>query len=468
MDDDIQVECEGSAAAASLEGNHTAAPGTRASPCTAAAVSAAPPPSNRSKKSAAHRAKIQMKLTQKKHRGDVGGSGIGNARLKQEGSKISPVQWARLDDRGRELAVKRGALPPYKVAKAKKAQRAKTQAGAAASAAASARSSARMKCGHVVASVAFLCVFLLVPASGSALWGTQTTTEYLEIDVRAGTSTAQRCSDCKQSDQQKHGVSTTAGSVLYTLRNHDGVFSHGVFLHGFDSATKKTTLQVALPFSLFSGSFATGSWAIAAKPNSTSIFALGPTDKNQPAREHSLYKVDTATHTVTLVTKTTSYPANANSGAYDGENDVFYWIRAGGALGSQAVKGVSTVTGNVTCDVGTALYTIDYDSATGSLVGLGFAHNAAPPFAQFRQLVSLDLSSFKQTTLLNITDHASNLPATAFDAARGVFVCMMVPQDKGEGADLVAIDVRAPPKVLSSPALCSRYDACPWNLGWLQ
>ena len=73
MDDDIQVECEGSAAAASLEGNHTAAPGTRASPCTAAAASAAPPPSNRSKKSAAHHAKIQMKLTQKKHRGDVGG-----------------------------------------------------------------------------------------------------------------------------------------------------------------------------------------------------------------------------------------------------------------------------------------------------------------------------------------------------------------------------------------------------------
>jgi hypothetical protein len=308
----------------------------------------------------------------------------------------------------------------------------------------------------------FLCACTL--SCAAELWGTQTSTEYLDFDVKSGTSTAEKCSDCRKTDQQLHGVSTAAGSVLYTLRNHDGALDHGVFLHGFDSATKKTTLKVALPFSLFSGSFATGSWAVAAKPNSTSVFAIGPTDSKDPALEHSLYMIDTASQKATLVTKTTSYAANANSGTYDGQNDVFYWIRAGGVLGAQAVKGISTVTGNVTCDVGTELYTIDYDSVTGALVGLNFAHTA---HGQFRQLASLDLASFKLTTMLNITDHASNLPATAFDAASGTFVCMMIPQNAGEGADLVAVDVRAP-KVLSSPTLCSRYDACPWNLGWLQ
>jgi hypothetical protein len=302
----------------------------------------------------------------------------------------------------------------------------------------------------------------------SELWGTKTSTEYLHFDVTAGTSATEKCGDCKQSDQQQHGLSAAAGSVLYTLRDHDGIAKHGVFLHGYDTASKKTSVKVDLPFSLFGGSFAEGAWAVAAKPDSSLVFALGPTGKKKPGPlEHSLFQIDTASQKATLVTKTTSNPANANSGTYDSKRGIFYWVYQG-TLASQAVKGISTVTGNVTCDVDTEIYTIDYDSVTDSLVGLGFASTSQ---GQFRQLATLDLASGEMKTILNISDHASNLPATAFDAASGTFVCMLVPQG-AESADLVAIDVRGSggggPKVLSSPQLCAVYDECPWTLGWIQ
>ena len=63
-----------------------------------------------------HKEKMNMKLEQKQLRE---GNGAASLRIKP-GAKISAKQWARLDDRLRETAVKAGALPPYKVDKRKK------------------------------------------------------------------------------------------------------------------------------------------------------------------------------------------------------------------------------------------------------------------------------------------------------------------------------------------------------------
>ena len=64
----------------------------------------------------AHDKRMKMKLKQK-HLRD--GNGCASIRFKS-GAAISEKQWARLDDKHREMAVKSGALPPYKVAKKKK------------------------------------------------------------------------------------------------------------------------------------------------------------------------------------------------------------------------------------------------------------------------------------------------------------------------------------------------------------
>eukprot|EP00122_Pirum_gemmata_P000316 Pgem_evm1s278 len=59
---------------------------------------------------------MAMKLQEKQNRR---GDGANSMRFKR-GACISEKQWARLDDPGREKAVKAGALPPYKAAKLKK------------------------------------------------------------------------------------------------------------------------------------------------------------------------------------------------------------------------------------------------------------------------------------------------------------------------------------------------------------
>eukprot|EP01060_Flectonema_neradi_P014774 TRINITY_DN21420_c0_g1_i1.p1 TRINITY_DN21420_c0_g1~~TRINITY_DN21420_c0_g1_i1.p1 ORF type:complete len:146 (+),score=37.17 TRINITY_DN21420_c0_g1_i1:38-475(+) len=65
-----------------------------------------------------HDKRMDMKLKQKHVRD---GNGCAAARFKK-GAAISEKQWARMDDKHRELAVKNGALPPYKVAKRNKKQ----------------------------------------------------------------------------------------------------------------------------------------------------------------------------------------------------------------------------------------------------------------------------------------------------------------------------------------------------------
>jgi hypothetical protein len=250
------------------------------------------------------------------------------------------------------------------------------------------------------------------------------------------------------------------GSVLYTIRT-GGALGH-MFLHGFDTSTGKAK-KIDIPqFEKFSGSFGTGAYALATKPNSTVIYALGPTGGKDNLSEHSLFAVDTVTKNIDLVGTTVAAEGISMHSTLDAEGGILYFQYQNGV--GLAMKGISTTNASTTYDEPSLFYTFDFDPKTRLLFGIAltFDETEAVPH-QIRSLGSLDVATGESKTLLNMSDYAENLAATAFDPQARTLSCMLLPQGQ-QSANLVTLNVDSA-TVVGEPNLCPRYDMCPRNLG---
>lgn len=155
--------------------------------------------------------------------------------------------------------------------------------------------------------------------------------------------------------------------------------------------------------------------------------------------------------------------AVASSSTYDPVAKVLYMVYQQ-ELGALGVVGLDAATGaTVYTSPPTDLYTIDFHN--GLLLGFALAVAPAGPY-QYRTLSGLDPRTNATRVVANLTDWASNLPATAVDPAAGTLSAMLLPQG-GTSASLVTLDLNKAGAVVGSPQLCTEYDYCPWSLVYL-
>ena len=142
----------------------------------------------------------------------------------------------------------------------------------------------------------------------------------------------------------------------------------------------------------------------------------------------------------------------------DAEGGILYFQYQNGV--GLAMKGISTTNASTTYDEPSLFYTFDFDPKTRLLFGIALTFDETRPIRSFG---SLDVATGESKTLLNMSDYAENLAATAFDPQARTLSCMLLPQGQ-QSANLVTLNVDSA-TVVGEPNLCPRYDMCPRNLG---
>ena len=298
------------------------------------------------------------------------------------------------------------------------------------------------------------------PSAG--LWGSAPNGKsFVKIDPLSGSERTTKCTSCANNGVLA-AVSAVAGNVFFTVRTRGIVEGH-IFLHGFDVSTGKTAVKIDIPqFVTFAGTFGSGCFALAAKPNSTVVYALGPTGKKNNPAEHSLFAIDTATEKTVLIGTTVAAKGVTMHSTFDAKGGILYFQYQDNA-GGMNIKGISISNASTTFDSYSPLYTFDFDPKTRLLYGVALEFN--PP-EQYRSLASLDVASGKTKTLLNLTNYAENLPASTFSHQNRTLSSILLPQNQ-ESASLVTVNVDSL-SVVSGATLCAQFDSCPRNLEWVQ